>query len=64
MRKILPYILFYLIAVVVFIVMFFLSYMILNSICIIKNFTPTWINVYLSIMVGLFSMILFIVEER
>lgn len=64
MRKILPYILFYLIAVVVFIVMFFLSYMIFNFICILKDFVPTWINIYIAIIIGLFSMILFIVEER
>lgn len=64
MKKILPYILFYLIAVVVFIIMFFLSFIILNALCAINDFVPTWINIYLSIMVGLFSMILFIVEER
>ena len=64
MRKIIPYILFYFIAIVIFVVMFSLSYMIFNSICILKDFVPTWINIYIAVIIGLFSMILFIVEER
>ena len=64
MKKILPYIIFYFIAVVIFVVMFSLSFMMLNAICVIKNFVPTWVNTYISVVVGMFSMILFIVEER
>ena len=31
---------------------------IFNSICILKDFVPTWINIYIAVIIGLFASLL------
>lgn len=64
MRKIIPYILFYFIAACVYFTMAIMTYAICVFLFLIKNYEMTFIANYLSVVVGLFSMILFIIEER
>lgn len=64
MRRIIPYIIFYFIAVVVFVLMSFLSYVIMCELFFLSRWEPTWIVNYLSIMIGVMSAILFVVEEK
>lgn len=64
MRRIIPYIIFYFIAVVVLVVMSFLSYVIMCELFLLSWREPTWIVDYLSIVIGIMFAILFVVEEK
>lgn len=64
MRRIIPYIIFYFIAVVVLVVMSFLSYVIMCELFLLSWLEPTWIVDYLSIVIGIMFAVLFVVEEK
>lgn len=64
MKRIIPYIIFYVIAAVVFAVMSLLSGWIMRCLFIIGGQEPTWIVTYLSVVIGVMSALLFIVEEK
>ena len=64
MRRIIPYVIFYAIAVLVFAVMSFLSYIVMCELFFLSGWYPTWIVNYLSVVVGVMFAILFVVEEK
>ena len=64
MRKIIPYILFYVFAICVFITMSVVTYGLLVFVFMIKGCEPTFIANYISVIVGVFSSVLFIVGEK
>lgn len=64
MRRIIPYVIFYAIAVLVFVVMSFLSYIVMCELFFLSRWEPTWIVNYLSIVIGIMSAVLFVVEEK
>ena len=64
MRKIIPYMLFYLFALCVFVTMSIVTYGLLMFVFVIKGCEPTFIVNYISVVVGVFSSVLFIVEEK
>jgi len=64
MKRIIPYIIFYVIAAVIFVVMSLLSGWIMRCLFIIGGQEPTWAITYLSVVIGVMSSLLFIVEEK
>jgi hypothetical protein len=64
MRRIIPYIIFYFIAVVVFVLMSFLSYVVMCELFFLSWWEPTWVVNYLSVMIGVLFAVLFVVEEK